>query len=112
MATIVDEVERRLRESGEKPYRREGERDQRWVLLDYIDVVVHVFHTEEREFYELERLWKDAVRIPFDSEISREPDEAHSLRDEPRSPGGVQLGPGDDSGDPDEPDELAAGMNA
>lgn len=65
VSTIVDEVERRLREAGHKPYRREGEREQRWVLLDYLDIVVHVFHKEEREFYELERLWKDAARVPF-----------------------------------------------
>lgn len=65
VATIVDEVEKKLREAGHKPYRREGERENRWVLLDYLDVVVHVFHAEEREFYELERLWQDAPREPF-----------------------------------------------
>lgn len=65
VSTIVDEVERKLRETGHKPYRREGEREGRWVLLDYLDIVVHVFHKEEREFYELERLWKDAARVPF-----------------------------------------------
>lgn len=65
VSTIVDEVEERLRKAGHKPYRREGEREQRWVLLDYLDIVVHVFHKEEREFYELERLWKDAARVPF-----------------------------------------------
>ena len=48
-----------------KPVRREGERAGRWVLLDYIDIVVHVQHTEEREFYSLDRLWKDCPRIPF-----------------------------------------------
>ena len=51
-----------------KPVRREGERGGRWVLLDYVDIVVHVQHTEEREFYALDRLWKDcpqhAVRRP------------------------------------------------
>ena len=66
--TIVEEIERRLREEGVKPYRREGEREQRWVLVDYLDVVVHVFHREDREFYDLERLWSDAPMIPFEEE--------------------------------------------
>src|SRR5690349_1093154 len=48
-----------------KPVRREGERAGRWVLLDYIDIVVHIQHTEEREFYSLDRLWKDCATIPF-----------------------------------------------
>ena len=64
--TIVQEVERQLAAEGAKPYRREGERQLRWVLLDYLDFVVHVFHAEEREYYELERLWKDAERIPVE----------------------------------------------
>lgn len=62
---IVDEVEDRLREAGAKPVRREGERDGRWVLLDYVDIVVHVQHEEERGFYGLERLWKDCPEIPL-----------------------------------------------
>lgn len=66
VATIQEEVERRLRRLGIKPYRREGEREQRWVLLDYLDVVVHIFHHEEREYYELERLWQDAPRVIFE----------------------------------------------
>ena len=55
-----------LREAGAKPVRREGERDGRWVLLDYGEVVVHVQHAEEREFYALERLWRDcpAIAVP------------------------------------------------
>ena len=48
-----------------KPVRREGERAGRWVLLDYVDIVVHVQHSEEREFYALDRLWKDCPVIPF-----------------------------------------------
>jgi ribosome-associated protein len=68
VATIQEEVERRLRSAGVKPYRREGEREQRWVLLDYLDVVVHIFHHEEREYYELERLWRDAPRVDFEEE--------------------------------------------
>ena len=60
---IVDEVEDKLREKGAKPIRREGERDGRWVLLDFGDIVVHVQHDEERDFYELERLWRDCPEI-------------------------------------------------
>ena len=63
---IVDEVEEKLRLAGVKPIRREGQRDGRWVLLDYGDIVVHVQHSEERAFYALERLWKDCPFIPFE----------------------------------------------
>lgn len=64
---IVDAIEEKLLELPEKakPVRREGERGGRWVLLDYIDVVVHVQHSEEREFYALDRLWRDCPEIPF-----------------------------------------------
>ena len=61
--TILEEVERAVRELGEKPIRREGDADSGWALLDYIDVVVHVFAQEEREYYDLERLWRDAPRL-------------------------------------------------
>lgn len=63
--SIVDEVERQLLALGSKPARREGDRDAHWVLLDYIDVVVHVMHTEDREYYSLERLWKDCPAVPL-----------------------------------------------
>lgn len=65
---IVDEVEDRLRDIGAKPIRREGERDGRWVLIDYGEIVVHVQHEEERRFYALERLWRDcpAIELPAD----------------------------------------------
>ena len=64
---IVDAIEESLLQLPEKakPVRREGERAGRWVLLDYIDIVVHVQHSEEREFYALDRLWKDCPIIPF-----------------------------------------------
>ena len=64
---IVDAIEERLLGLPEKakPVRREGERAGRWVLLDYVDIVVHVQHSEEREFYSLDRLWKDCPVIPF-----------------------------------------------
>ena len=66
VGAIVDFVEEKMREAGTKPVRREGEREGRWVLLDFVDVVVHVQHAEERTFYQLERLWKDCPRIDFD----------------------------------------------
>lgn len=62
---VVDEIEEKLRKAGAKPVRREGEREARWVLLDYIDIVVHIQHTEERVYYSLERLWKDCPLIPL-----------------------------------------------
>jgi ribosome-associated protein len=67
---IVDEVEDRLRVLGAKPLRREGERDGRWVLLDYADVVVHVQHEEERQFYALERLWRDCPLIDLPETVT------------------------------------------
>lgn len=66
---IVDEVEDKLREIGAKPIRREGERDGRWVLIDYGEIVVHVQHEEERQFYALERLWRDCPAIPLPAEV-------------------------------------------
>ena len=66
VGAIVDNVEEKMREAGTKPVRREGAREGRWVLLDFVDVVVHVQHAEERAFYGLERLWKDCPRIDFD----------------------------------------------
>jgi ribosome-associated protein len=63
--TIADEIERRLAaECDLKPARREGERESRWVVLDYVDFVVHVFHEEARDYYDLERLWSDAPVVP------------------------------------------------
>ncbi len=63
---VVDEIEHRLRQLGERPVRREGQQEARWVLLDFVDVVVHVQHAEERAYYALERLWKDCPTIPFE----------------------------------------------
>ena len=63
VGAIVDEVEDKLREVGSKPIRREGQREGRWVLIDFGDIVVHIQHTEEREFYQLERLWKDCPQV-------------------------------------------------
>jgi ribosome-associated protein len=63
--SIIDEVELRMRQAGASLVRREGEREGRWVLLDYLDVVVHVQNKEERLFYALERIWKDCPTIPL-----------------------------------------------
>jgi ribosome-associated protein len=67
---IVDEVEEKLRDLGAKPIRREGERDGRWVLIDYGDIVVHVQHEEERQFYALERLWRDCPTIDLPAYVT------------------------------------------
>ncbi|MGW6059998.1 ribosome silencing factor [Streptomyces sp. NPDC055189] len=72
--SIVDEIEERLsKDLGVKPVRREGDREARWVLLDYVDIVVHVQHSEERVFYALERLWKDCpeIDLPADAVATR-----------------------------------------
>ena len=63
---IADEVEERMLEAGAKPLRREGRSEGRWVLLDFGDVVVHVFHEEDRQYYSLERLWSDCPTIPLE----------------------------------------------
>ena len=69
--SIVDEVERRLREDADaKPIRREGEREGRWVLLDYADIIVHIQHEEDRVYYALERLWKDCPQVPLPPDIN------------------------------------------
>lgn len=71
VGAIVDSVEERLRALGAKPVRREGERENRWVLLDYIDVIVHIQHAEAREYYSLERLWKDCPTVQLPAEVLR-----------------------------------------
>lgn len=65
VGAIVDGVEEELLKVKRKPVRREGDRENRWVLLDYLDFVVHVQHDEERTLYNLERLWKDCPQIPL-----------------------------------------------
>jgi ribosome-associated protein len=66
VAAIADEVEEQLLEAGHKRLRREGREESRWILLDFGDLVVHVFHEQERVFYGLERLWKDCPVVPID----------------------------------------------
>lgn len=77
---IVEEIEDQLRDVGEKPLRREGHREGRWVLLDYGDVVVHVQHEEERQFYALERLWRDCPLIDLPAEVT-DPAGVHDASD-------------------------------
>ena len=60
--TVIDSVEEALRGMDRRPVRREGEAEAGWMLLDYVDVVVHVFGEEQRDYYDLERLWADAPR--------------------------------------------------
>ena len=68
--SIVDDIEEKLAKAGARPVRREGEREGRWVLLDYIDIVVHVQNVEERVFYALERLWKDCPQIQLPETVT------------------------------------------
>lgn len=76
---IAEEIEDQLREKLEaKPVRREGEREGRWILLDYLDIVVHVQHSEERSFYSLDRLWKDCPELPL-------PEDALATRNRPEN---------------------------
>ncbi|HEU4675101.1 MAG TPA: ribosome silencing factor [Motilibacteraceae bacterium] len=77
--SIVDEIEDKMRQAGAKPVRREGEREGRWVLLDYADVIVHVMHAEDRVFYALERLWKDCPLVELPEEVNR----ARTVHDDP-----------------------------
>jgi ribosome-associated protein len=71
VGAVVDGIEEALRRHDVRPVRREGDRQQRWVLLDYLDLVVHVQHTEERQFYALERLWRDCPRIQLEVDDRR-----------------------------------------
>jgi ribosome-associated protein len=66
VVAIAGEIEDKLLEFGVKTVRREGRAEGRWILLDFGDLVVHVFHEEDRMYYSLERLWKDCPAIPLD----------------------------------------------
>ncbi|WIB16523.1 ribosome silencing factor [Curtobacterium sp. MCPF17_050] len=68
---IADEIEDRMLEAGSKPLRREGRSEGRWALIDFGDIVVHVFHEEERQYYSLERLWSDCPVIPLDLPVDQ-----------------------------------------
>ncbi|MGB2699608.1 MAG: ribosome silencing factor, partial [Candidatus Phosphoribacter baldrii] len=80
IGAIVDEIEEQVRLAGTKPLRREGGRDDRWVLIDFGDIVVHVQHQEERAFYQLERLWRDCPTVDLGLADLAELDEAGASR--------------------------------
>ncbi len=65
VSSIVDEIEAKLHGEGVKAIRREGVSQARWVLLDFGDIIVHIQHEEDREFYALERLWSDCPTVPL-----------------------------------------------
>jgi ribosome-associated protein len=69
--TIADEIEREVKGRGLRPVRREGQREGRWVLLDFVDFVAHVFDDRDREYYGLERLWSDAPSIGWEERAAR-----------------------------------------
>lgn len=119
VSAIVDSIEEKMREAGTKPPRREGERDGRWVLLDFVDVVVHVQHAEERVFYALDRLWKDCPAIPFvdasgDPSSAANPTLVHAPGPHDDAPGfddGTAFGDDTASGDKvGAADEVGAGL--
>jgi len=68
---IAQEIEDKLLEAGTKALRREGRAEGRWILLDFGDLVAHVFHEEDRMYYSLERLWKDCPAIPLDLPVAK-----------------------------------------
>ncbi len=70
VGAVVDAVQESLAKIGAKLVRREGVSESRWVLLDYADIVVHVQLAEDRQYYALERLWKDGPVIPLPAEVT------------------------------------------
>ena len=66
VVAIAGEIEDKMLEAGARTLRREGRAEGRWILLDFGDVVVHVFHDEDRQYYSLERLWADCPTIPLE----------------------------------------------
>ena len=86
---VAEEIEDKLQEAGHKVTRREGAREGRWVLLDFNEIVVHIQHVDERNFYALDRLWKDCPLVPVDGiETAERPsedvDDSLMPTDEPR----------------------------
>ncbi len=75
---VVDHIEESLKKHGLRPGKIEGMSNARWVLMDYGDIIVHVFESETRDYYELEKFWLDAPRIPL--EVKGERLEAGSAR--------------------------------
>jgi len=71
---IAGEIEDKMLEAGAKTLRREGRAEGRWILLDFGDVVAHIFHEEDRMYYSLERLWKDCPAIALELPVARAAD--------------------------------------
>ena len=67
---ICDEIDLKMRQAGLRPTHTEGYNHAEWVLLDYVDFVAHVFTEQAREYYDLERLWRTANRIPLGENAS------------------------------------------
>ena len=70
--TLYEEISDKLAEKGIYPRRNDGVRDSRWIVVDYASVIVHLFHPEERQFYNIERLWNDGtnvIALPFDQTV-------------------------------------------
>jgi ribosome-associated protein len=68
---VAEEIEHSLRGHGFRPVRREGQREGRWVLLDFVDFVAHVFRQDDREYYGLERLWADAPPVEWEARAAQ-----------------------------------------
>ena len=71
VVAIAGEIEDKMLEIGVKALRREGRAEGRWVLLDFGDIIAHVFHEEDRMYYSLERLWKDCPAIPIELPVAK-----------------------------------------
>jgi len=71
---IAGEIEDKMIEAGVKTIRREGRAEGRWILLDFGDIVAHIFHEEDRMYYSLERLWKDCPAIPLELPVAKTAD--------------------------------------
>ncbi len=69
---ICDEVEEKMREEGAKLWNKEGYDSGEWILLNYDDVMVHIFQSETREFYKLEHIWRDAISVDIDDLIQED----------------------------------------
>lgn len=110
VGAIVDHVSERMSGAGSKVRRREGERDGRWVLLDFGGVIVHVQHAEERVFYALDRLWGDCPTIPFvDSALPTGAGSANGDGGGNANSDGDGDANSDGDGGSDDPDEAVSG---
>jgi len=69
MQAIADEVEKKLKEVGIRPSHVEGYQNSEWILMDYLDLVVHIFSKNARVYYDLERLWRDSKKLDADAWI-------------------------------------------